>query len=148
MTTNRCEQLLADHKIWKCDDLGKFQAISQKHAFILEFWLIPEKDYQVFYSELKSRAMLFLYPLSERESYDHLPEITQKRNTVLVNSTNPESACTYNLTVDFATKTARVKIFELPENGQIYMTDNDLIGISKSIWKPDTTHSASSQTMN
>ena len=77
-----------------------------------------------------------VYPAKNMEVGTRVLPAHKSKLLVMIDCDESDSAYTYQLTIDESAQTANIKLYDMPENGTVFITESDIIGFTKKMWTP------------
>lgn len=136
MTPNRYHELLIDNNVFPIGLDNHLVIRSNYGDMLIEISCIPTDAFLESYNYYKSRLILMVYPSKSIEAGTRVLQAHKSKLLVMIDCDESDSAYTYQLTIDESAQTANIKIYDMPENGTVFITESDIIGFTKKMWAP------------
>lgn len=136
MTQGRYRELLMDNAVFPIGSDNHLFILSKSGEMIIELYCISLNDFKELYSEIKSRLLLFVYPGKNIPDGVKVLKTEKPKSLIMLDCAESETAYTYQLTINEKERSANIILYDMPEQGQMYISASAVRGLSKKMWTP------------
>lgn len=131
MTKARYHQLLADEEVIKVRHELDFQCTTPCKRYNIGVYFNPAASVRELSEFELNKPLVMVYPGDPTQA---VPEIViDKRMCIMMFSNEPDHAFTYHLDMDCEKGVAHLKVDEMPEKNEGFITERERKGIRKAI---------------
>lgn len=134
MAPERYQDLLIDSNLYPVGKDNCLYILSPLGKMLVQIFFLPRETFMESFPDYISRLILMVYPAANIPKNTKIHRARKSKLLVMADIQSSESAYTYRLIIDDEAQTANMKLIDMPENGKLFITKTDLMGITKKMW--------------
>lgn len=137
MTFDRYQELLKSNGCYVIDNNNQLVLLSSNGKLLIEINCIPvEAIGDELNKNIEHQIIVFVYPASNNHPELQVNQVTANKVMIMSDCENIDQATSYELTIDENNEEVFLRIYDFPNVGKMYISQKEISGIHKKLWKP------------
>ena len=138
MTLDRYQELFSSELCYSMGSGNQILLLSANNKLLIEINCIPIEAHVDLHKESESRILVFVYPALNKPTKLQVEQLKTNELMIMIDCENTDRAAAYMLTIDEQNEEAILKISDMPNIGKILISQEEISGIHKKIWRPQS----------
>ena len=139
MTLDRYQELLSSNNCYTIDNNIQLVLLSPNGRLLIEIdYFSHIEDSEGIEDDSNNRILIFVYPALNLHPELKVTQVVGNKVMIMSDSKNSDKATSYNLFIDEENEEVTLKVNDFPNVGEKFISEKEVIGIHKKLWKPQS----------
>jgi|SRR5690554_2947676 len=137
MTVDRYQALLRSNNCYTLESNAQLLLLSPRCKFLIAINYFANNDANDSVNDdATNKILIFVYPAVNLPSQVEIFQVLSDNTMILTNSHDCEKAIGYSLRIDEEKDEVILKVHDFPNVGRNLISEKEVIGIHKKLWRP------------